>query len=87
MIDIILNVIPGSHGAGSYHETVTPLLVWGSGLIKSSIVDDKSFDLDNYGMPNQLYGRFRKDIEQADLCPLMASLLGVPIPVNSVVCT
>ncbi|CAH8508344.1 hypothetical protein MS3_00006326 [Schistosoma haematobium] len=79
----------GSHGAGSFHETVTPLLIWGSGIVSpveiETNVNDLSEDkIDMYGLPVHNYGRLRREIQQADLCPLMASLLGIPIPVNSI---
>lgn len=77
----------GSHGAGSLHETSTPLLAWGAGIkgpealtIPSSSVSNT----DEYGIPVHNHGRVRREIQQIDLCPLMASLLGVPIPANSV---
>ncbi|CAH8502081.1 unnamed protein product [Schistosoma guineensis] len=79
----------GSHGAGSFHETVTPLLIWGSGIvgpveIETNVNDLSEDKIDMYGLPVHNYGRLRREIQQADLCPLMASLLGIPIPVNSI---
>ncbi|XP_018650311.1 hypothetical protein Smp_065130.1 [Schistosoma mansoni] len=79
----------GSHGSGSFHETVTPLLIWGSGIvgpveIETSVNNLSGDKIDMYGLPLHNYGRLRREIQQADLCPLMASLLGVPIPVNSI---
>ncbi|CAH8509933.1 unnamed protein product [Schistosoma rodhaini] len=80
----------GSHGSGSFHETVTPLLIWGSGIvgpveIETSVNNLSGDKIDMYGLPLHNYGRLRREIQQADLCPLMASLLGVPIPVNSII--
>ncbi|CAH8499019.1 unnamed protein product [Heterobilharzia americana] len=79
----------GSHGSGSLHETATPLLIWGSGIVGPVEIETNEDKLPNdlkdiYGLPLHNYGRLRRDIQQADLCPLIASLLGVPIPVNSV---
>ncbi|VDP17862.1 unnamed protein product [Schistosoma margrebowiei] len=79
----------GSHGAGSFHETVTPLLIWGSGIvgpleIETNVNNLSEDKIDMYGLPLHNYGRLRREIQQADLCPLMASLLGIPIPVNSI---
>ncbi|THD23879.1 Gpi ethanolamine phosphate transferase 1 [Fasciola hepatica] len=76
----------GSHGAGSLHETVTPLLVWGAGLAGPEIIPKpvQSNEVDQYGLPVHSYERRRRELKQADLCPLMAGLLGVPIPLNSV---
>lgn len=42
-------------------------------------------EVDQYGLPSHSYGRRRRELKQADLCPLMAGVLGVPIPLNSVV--
>ncbi|KAF7232263.1 hypothetical protein EG68_09069 [Paragonimus skrjabini miyazakii] len=76
----------GSHGAGSLHETVTPLLAWGAGLIRPELLpsSDALTGFDQYGLPLHNHGRRRRELQQADLCPLMANLLGIPIPVNSV---
>ncbi|KAA3672238.1 phosphatidylinositol glycan, class N [Paragonimus westermani] len=76
----------GSHGAGSLHETVTPLVAWGAGLVGPELLpsSDALVGFDQYGLPLHNHGRRRRELQQADLCPLMASLLGIPIPVNSV---
>ncbi|CAH8840711.1 unnamed protein product [Trichobilharzia szidati] len=79
----------GSHGSGSLHETITPLLIWGSGIVGPVEIKTDTEKLSNnvkdaYGLPLHNYERLRREIQQADLCPLMASLLGVPIPINSV---
>uniref|UniRef100_H2Z1S8 GPI ethanolamine phosphate transferase 1 n=1 Tax=Ciona savignyi TaxID=51511 RepID=H2Z1S8_CIOSA len=75
----------GSHGAGLASETLTPLVVWGAGAEKhndlqmplndESIKTTRSWGLD----PSN-----RRDVNQADIAPLMSSLVGSPIPVNSV---
>ena len=62
----------GSHGAGHPSETRTPIVVWGAG------VETKNIDADNWE-------KQQIDIEQADIAPLMASLLGINFPINSVV--
>uniref|UniRef100_H2Z1S7 GPI ethanolamine phosphate transferase 1 n=1 Tax=Ciona savignyi TaxID=51511 RepID=H2Z1S7_CIOSA len=79
------NFMPGSHGAGLASETLTPLVVWGAGAEKhndlqmplndESIKTTRSWGLD----PSN-----RRDVNQADIAPLMSSLVGSPIPVNSV---
>lgn len=76
----------GSHGAGSLHETVTPLLVWGAGFAGPEPIPKpaQTKGVDQYGLPLHSYGRRRRELKQADLCPLMAGVLGVPIPLNSV---
>ncbi|KAL5112328.1 GPI ethanolamine phosphate transferase 1 [Taenia crassiceps] len=68
----------GSHGAGSAHETITPLIVWGKHIPRP---------MEANGQPNLLpfmHNLSRHDVHQADLCPLIACLLGIPIPANSV---
>ncbi|XP_069682129.1 GPI ethanolamine phosphate transferase 1 isoform X2 [Periplaneta americana] len=71
----------GSHGAGDKSETETPLIAWGAGVSgpRPSRVDDPpspfSWSVEHVA---------RYDVNQADIAPLMASLIGVPVPVNSV---
>lgn len=64
------NYILGSHGDGSVSETEVPIVTWGAGL---SYAKNSSSTLP-------------VNINQADVTPLMATLIGVPVPVNSVVC-
>jgi phosphatidylinositol glycan class N len=70
--DVIFLIEIGSHGAGHPSETRTPLVVWGAG------VNTKGIDAERW--QDQ-----RIDVEQADITPLMAALLGINFPVNSVV--
>lgn len=60
----------GSHGAGHEHETATPLVAWGAGVKKpgSKIVSAMTSS---------------QDVQQVDLAPLMASVIGVNVPANS----
>ncbi|XP_025204049.1 GPI ethanolamine phosphate transferase 1 [Melanaphis sacchari] len=58
----------GSHGDGSISETEVPIVTWGAGL---SYAKKSSISLS-------------VNINQADVAPLMATLIGVPIPVHSV---
>lgn len=60
----------GSHGDGSVSETEVPIVTWGAGL---SYAKKQSTSLP-------------VNINQADVTPLMATLIGVPIPVHSIVC-
>lgn len=60
----------GSHGDGLDSETKVPIVTWGAGL--SNAKNSSIFVPVN--------------IQQADVAPLMATLIGVPVPVNSVVC-
>ncbi|KAL1314903.1 hypothetical protein HN51_041716 [Arachis hypogaea] len=86
----------GSHGDGHPTNTDTPLVVWGAGVkyprpISSSnhsdcgfrFVDDHVHDAPT---PTEwgLQGIERVDVNQADIAPLMSTLLGLPCPVNSV---
>ncbi|CAO2826102.1 unnamed protein product [Amaranthus hypochondriacus] len=85
----------GSHGDGHPTNTDTPLVAWGAGVKtprpNSSnhsdcgfrFVDEHSHDTPT---PNEwgLNGIERVDVNQADISPLMSTLLGLPCPVNSV---
>uniref|UniRef100_A0A4W4F5Q5 GPI ethanolamine phosphate transferase 1 n=1 Tax=Electrophorus electricus TaxID=8005 RepID=A0A4W4F5Q5_ELEEL len=62
----------GSHGASHLSETLTPLVVWGAGVqIAQRTFTSQTYD-DNY-----LEGMF-------NIAPLISTLIGVPIPLNSV---
>uniref|UniRef100_A0A667YYE8 GPI ethanolamine phosphate transferase 1 n=1 Tax=Myripristis murdjan TaxID=586833 RepID=A0A667YYE8_9TELE len=67
----------GSHGAGHPSETLTPLVVWGAGVHHAQRNSKQKAKRLN----ERLFLCFAL---QADIAPLMASLIGVPIPVNSV---
>lgn len=70
-----------SHGDGAPENTETPLVLWGSGirrvekeheyLKKESLADDWGYS-----------GPERSDIQQAEIAPLIAALIGVSMPVN-----
>ncbi|XP_065215894.1 GPI ethanolamine phosphate transferase 1 [Planococcus citri] len=70
----------GSHGEGSLHETETPYVAWGAGILPPERSNIPVGNSDSWKL-NHLQ---RNDIKQADLAPLMSILLGIPIPVNSV---
>ncbi|XP_028288277.1 GPI ethanolamine phosphate transferase 1 [Parambassis ranga] len=74
----------GSHGAGHPSETLTPLVVWGAGVNHAQRVTEPQPYSDGYLQGWNLEHLRRVDVNQADIAPLMASLIGVPIPVNSV---
>lgn len=59
----------GSHGDGSMSETEVPIVTWGAGL----------------SLNNEHLISSPVSINQADVAPLMATLIGIPIPVHSVV--
>ena len=74
----------GSHGAGLPDETMTPLICWGAGLREASSTTHSQLSFhDSYSEKWQLGKYERVDVEQADIAPLMTTLIGVPTPVNS----
>uniref|UniRef100_A0A8C4RL38 GPI ethanolamine phosphate transferase 1 n=1 Tax=Erpetoichthys calabaricus TaxID=27687 RepID=A0A8C4RL38_ERPCA len=73
----------GTHGAGHPSETMTPLVAWGAGVQQAQQVARQNFP------DNLLQGMLHIDVLffvyfQADVAPLMSSLIGVPLPLNSV---
>lgn len=85
----------GSHGDGHPSNTDTPLVVWGAGVKypKSASVSDHSdhgrfVDEHMHDTPTPtawgLSGIERVDVNQADIAPLMSTLIGLPCPMNSV---
>ncbi|XP_074842044.1 GPI ethanolamine phosphate transferase 1 isoform X2 [Carettochelys insculpta] len=73
----------GSHGAGHPSETLTPLIAWGAGVNYPQKVTFQFFE-DEFLKEWKLENWKRLDLNQADIAPLMASLIGVPFPLNSV---
>ncbi|XP_023368169.1 GPI ethanolamine phosphate transferase 1 [Otolemur garnettii] len=73
----------GFHGAGHPSETLTPLITWGAGIKYPQKVSAQQFD-DEFLKEWKLENWKRQDVNQADIAPLMASLIGVPFPLNSV---
>lgn len=73
-------ILVGSHGDGDKYETETPIVAWGAGI--SSYTESMSVsgnlvsNIDSTKVP-------RFDINQIDVAPLMASLLGIAVPVNN----
>ncbi|KAK9272092.1 hypothetical protein L1049_002461 [Liquidambar formosana] len=86
----------GSHGDGHPSNTDTPLVAWGAGVkyprpMSSSNHSDDGFrfvDEHLHDMPTPkewgLNGLERVDVNQADIAPLMSTLVGLPCPVHSV---
>uniref|UniRef100_A0A182JZE9 GPI ethanolamine phosphate transferase 1 n=1 Tax=Anopheles christyi TaxID=43041 RepID=A0A182JZE9_9DIPT len=71
----------GSHGAGHPHETETPFLAWGAGLkhwteVIPGLTDTNLLDLNGKRIPVH-------HLNQADAAPLMAAVLGIAVPKNS----
>ncbi|XP_039758693.1 GPI ethanolamine phosphate transferase 1 isoform X2 [Pararge aegeria] len=69
----------GSHGTGDDDETKTPYVLWGAGV---QTIQDNVNQLDPE--TNSMSFGNRYDINQADLTPLMATFLSIPVPVNSI---
>lgn len=74
----------GSHGAGLPEETMTPLICWGAGIKhpRSNTYAEHVYH-DGWSEKWELEKVERVDVEQADITPLMATLFGGAIPVNS----
>ncbi|KAN0080207.1 Phosphatidylinositolglycan class N (PIG-N) domain containing protein [Tylopilus felleus] len=73
----------GNHGDGDPDNTRTPLIAWGKG-IRGPLPDSLPSSHDDFSRPWKLEHILRRDVSQADIAPLMASLVGIDWPVNSV---
>ncbi|ORY63093.1 GPI ethanolamine phosphate transferase 1 [Pseudomassariella vexata] len=75
----------GSHGDGHPDNTRTPLIAWGSGIAKPTKFPGSVAPGHNeYSSDWNLDEIKRHDVSQADVAALMAYLLGVELPANSV---
>ncbi|KAJ2453263.1 Glycosyl phosphatidyl inositol anchor synthesis [Coemansia sp. RSA 2424] len=76
----------GAHGDGHPDNTRTPLIVWGAGVAKTAPVPGGQTAAGHDAFSNSWnLGQYeRKDVNQADIAPLMASLIGINFPLNSV---
>ncbi|RYP03694.1 hypothetical protein DL764_004955 [Monosporascus ibericus] len=75
----------GSHGDGHPDNTRTPLIAWGSGVAKpSTYPNGLAPGHDAYSSDWNLNHIRRHDVAQADVAALMAYLIGVEFPANSV---
>lgn len=75
----------GSHGDGHPDNTRTPLIVWGSGVAKPTIYKEgTAAGHDEYSADWNLSQVQRHDTQQADVAALMAYLVGLEFPANSV---
>lgn len=74
----------GSHGAGLPEETMTPLICWGAGIKhpRSNTYAERVYH-DGLSEKWGLERYERVDVEQADIAPLMTTLFGGAIPLNS----
>lgn len=61
----------GSHGAGQKHETETPMVAWGAGIKQEKFYDSLNENEIHFHM------------EQAQIAPLISTLIGTAIPVNN----
>ena len=64
-------------------NTRTPLIAWGRG-VRGPLPDSSPSSHDDFSRPWKLEHVLRRDVSQADIAPLMASLIGIDWPVNSV---
>ncbi|KAF8977678.1 Glycosyl phosphatidyl inositol anchor synthesis [Entomortierella lignicola] len=72
----------GAHGDGHPDNTRTPIVAWGAGIQGPDKVSPQGHD--EFSADWRLDDYSRHDVKQADIAPLMASLIGVNYPVNSV---
>jgi phosphatidylinositol glycan class N len=78
----------GSHGDGHPDNTRTPLIAWGSGIARPETHINENGKAqghdDGFSADWQLDHIARHDVDQADIATLMAYLLDLEFPVNSV---
>ncbi|XXG99148.1 hypothetical protein Hte_005483 [Hypoxylon texense] len=75
----------GSHGDGHPDNTRTPLIAWGSGVAKPDVYQGAiAPGHDEYSSDWNLDKIKRNDVQQADVAALMAYLVGIEFPANSV---
>ncbi|MCJ1479355.1 Glycosyl phosphatidyl inositol anchor synthesis [Lambiella insularis] len=76
----------GSHGDGHPDNTRTPLVAWGSGVKRPIVSESDLADGHEDGFSSDwgLGHVARHDVAQADIATLMAYLVGLEFPVNSV---
>ncbi|KAI1324989.1 PigN-domain-containing protein [Xylariaceae sp. FL0255] len=75
----------GSHGDGHPNNTRTPLIAWGSGVAKPVVYNEGiAPGHDEYSADWDLSNVQRHDVGQADVAALMAYLVGLEFPANSV---
>jgi phosphatidylinositol glycan class N len=64
-------------------NTRTPLIAWGRG-VRGPLPDSSPSSHDSYSEPWALNHLLRRDVEQADIASLIAALVSINWPVNSV---
>lgn len=70
----------GAHGAGTAHETETPIVAWGAGVNFWKRLNEAPNDV--AAIANVDVPRF--DIQQADVASMISALVGNAVPVNNV---
>lgn len=71
----------GSHGAGQHHETETPFLAWGAGINYWRIASEDFLTRYFIQIGDQKIPRY--DMQQADVAPLMSTIIGTAVPTNN----
>ncbi len=67
----------GSHGTGMAHETEVPFLAWGAGVRRpDGKEEEEKAKAKAKAKGDLLDERWRSDLDQADVTPFMAALLG-----------
>ena len=76
----------GSHGDGNPDNTRTPLIAWGAGVAKpvKTVGTKAEGHEDGFSQDWNLDHIQRNDVDQADVAALMAYLVGLDFPTNSV---
>ncbi|KAI1268746.1 GPI ethanolamine phosphate transferase 1 [Xylariaceae sp. FL1019] len=75
----------GAHGDGHPDNTRTPLIAWGSGVAKPVVHQDGTAPgHDDFSSDWNFDQIKRHDVSQADIAALMAYLVGLEFPANSV---
>jgi phosphatidylinositol glycan class N len=73
----------GNHGDGEKANTETPLIAWGAGINKPQF--EEAVQGHGISPPSWRVNHLKRfDVEQADIAPLMATLIGASIPINSI---
>ncbi|KAL0568010.1 Glycosyl phosphatidyl inositol anchor synthesis [Marasmius crinis-equi] len=73
----------GNHGDGNPDSTRTPFIAWGRG-IRGPLTNSQPSSHDAYSKRWEMSSTYRRDIEQADITPMISTLLGIDWPANSV---